>query len=277
MSQSSTTSAAVTTVAGSSTTLDSNHPYHLHASDAPGMALINNLFDGRGYQGWKRSVLIALSAKNKLGFIAESNPVPSTNLPYLQAWSRFNDMVTSCLLNSLSKEIANSVIYSRTTRELWVSLEHRFGQSNGAKLYHLQQELGRLTQGNNNIVGYFTQLKGIWDELDSLNSNIKGSCVCGCERKQNLEKSTRDERLIKFLMGLNDAYSQARGNILMISLFPDINHAYSLILQDEHQRETYVNPLVSSYSSAFMTGNTKFVTGNTTFMTGNRNQYKGGK
>jgi len=234
------------------------------------MTLINTHFDGKGYQGWKRSVFIALSAKNKLGFISGSAAAPSSDSPDLQVWSRCNDMVTSWLLNSLSKEIADSVIYSKTARDLWISLEQRFGQSNGAKLFHLQQELSRLTQGNNNIAGYFTQLKRLWDELDSLNSNIKCGCVCVCEGKQKLEKSLQDERLIKFLMGLNDTYSQARGNILMINPLPNINLAYSLILQDEHQRESYMNPPIPSDSSAFMAG-----TGG--FMTGNRNQYRGGK
>ncbi|KAM3251774.1 hypothetical protein P3L10_005844 [Capsicum annuum] len=50
--------------------MDPTHLYYLHSSDSPGMTLVNTPFDGKGYQGWKRSVLIALSAKNKLGFIA---------------------------------------------------------------------------------------------------------------------------------------------------------------------------------------------------------------
>lgn len=118
--------------------IDSNHPYFLTHSDAPGMNLINNTFDGKGYQAWKRSILIALSAKNKLGFITGAQSTPAAGSPDLQPWSRCNDMVTSWLLNSLSREIADSVIYSRSARELWISLEHRFGQSNGAKLFHLR-------------------------------------------------------------------------------------------------------------------------------------------
>ncbi|KAF3634037.1 hypothetical protein FXO37_26699 [Capsicum annuum] len=64
-------------------TVDINHPYHLHAFDLPGMALVNNLFDGKGYQGWKRSVYIALSVKNKLGFITGSVVTPSSKSPDL--------------------------------------------------------------------------------------------------------------------------------------------------------------------------------------------------
>lgn len=46
--------------------MDPTHAFYLHSSDSSGMNLVNTPFDGRGYQGWKRSMLIALSAKNKL-------------------------------------------------------------------------------------------------------------------------------------------------------------------------------------------------------------------
>ncbi|KAM3285793.1 hypothetical protein P3S67_024592 [Capsicum chacoense] len=148
-----TATASVTTTA-STVTMDPNHP-----SSNPGMTLVYTPFDGKGYPGWKRLVLIALSAMNKLGFITGFHSCPASDATDFQAWNRCNDMVTFWILNSLSKDIADSVIYSKTVQELWTSLEHRFGQSNGAKLYHLQKELNNLNQGTNSIAGYFTKLK----------------------------------------------------------------------------------------------------------------------
>ncbi|XP_019250937.1 PREDICTED: uncharacterized protein LOC109229840 [Nicotiana attenuata] len=155
---------------------DPNHPYFLHSSDAPGMSLMNAVFDGRGFQGWRRSVLIAILAKNKLGFINGTCPAPAITSNEYQPWTRCNDMVTSWLLNSLSKDIGDSVIYSKSAKDLWTSLEHRFGRSNGAKLYHLRKELSSLVQGTSDITGYFTKLKRLWDELDSLICDVM--CVC---------------------------------------------------------------------------------------------------
>ncbi|XP_019248832.1 PREDICTED: uncharacterized protein LOC109228111 [Nicotiana attenuata] len=159
-------------------TNDSNHPLHLHSSDTPGMPLVSSPFDGRGFPGWKRSVLIAISAKNKLEFINGSCVEPKLDDKDYPLWSRCNDMVTSWLLNSLTKEIGDSVIYSRTAKDLWSSLEHRFGQSSGAKLYHLQKEISKIIQGNSSISAYFTTLKRLWDDLDSLNSYL--GCTCAC-------------------------------------------------------------------------------------------------
>ena len=39
-----------------------------------------------------------------------------------------------------------------------------------------------------------------------------------------------------FLMGLNDSYSQIKGQILLMDTLPSINKVYSLLIQEERQR-----------------------------------------
>lgn len=56
-------------------------------------------------------------------------------------------MVTSWILNSLSKEILDSVKYVNNSVELWKELEDRYDQTNGAKLYQIQKKINDLTQG----------------------------------------------------------------------------------------------------------------------------------
>ncbi|XP_016537479.1 uncharacterized protein LOC107838794 isoform X2 [Capsicum annuum] len=66
--------------------VDSSHAYYIHPSDHPDMNLVSTIFDGRSYGGWRRVVMIALSAKNKLGFIDGSLVVPTnTNLQTVYA------------------------------------------------------------------------------------------------------------------------------------------------------------------------------------------------
>ncbi|KAG5603418.1 hypothetical protein H5410_034788, partial [Solanum commersonii] len=68
-------------------------------------------------------------AKNKPGFIIEHILHRPQHHRDPQPLGACNDTVTSWLLNSLSKEIAHAVIYSRTAKELDES-RARFGQSN---------------------------------------------------------------------------------------------------------------------------------------------------
>ncbi|XP_015164044.1 uncharacterized protein [Solanum tuberosum] len=209
-------------------TVDASHAFYIHPSDIPGMNLVSTVFDGRSYGGWRRAVIIALSAKNKLGFIDGSLEVPAdTDLKMKRAWSRCNDMVLSWLLNSLSKEIAESVLYSHSAKVLWSDLEDRFGQANGAKLFQLQKELNAVVQGNSSISAYFTKMKSLWDELDSLStfSACSCTCTCTCGAKKKGFKAHQDERLLQFLMGLNDTFLGVRSNILLSAPLPTIGQA----------------------------------------------------
>lgn len=111
---SSTPTPAVFVAAGSTANslVDSAHPYYLHPSDYPGKNLVSSAFDGRAYGGWRRAIVIALSAKNKLGFIDGTLALPDVDYRLHGAWSRCNDMVLSWLLNSVLKEMAESVVFS---------------------------------------------------------------------------------------------------------------------------------------------------------------------
>lgn len=85
-------------------------------------------------------------------------------------WERCDDIVTSWILNSLSKEIADSVEYVVDSAELWRELEDRYEQANGANLYQIQKEINDLSQGSLNVTGYYTKMKKLWEELSTLNT-----------------------------------------------------------------------------------------------------------
>ena len=48
---------------------DPLNPYFLHHFDKPGLVLVSQPLTGENYSSWSRAMLIALSVKNKLGFI----------------------------------------------------------------------------------------------------------------------------------------------------------------------------------------------------------------
>ncbi|XP_075083572.1 uncharacterized protein LOC142167307 [Nicotiana tabacum] len=201
-----TTNVSAPAVTIASGMIDSTHPYYLHPSDYPGMNFVSSTFDVKGYGGWRWAVIISLPAKNKLGFIDGTLIIPKADSAIQQAWARCNDMVLSWLLNSLSKEIAGSVLYSHSAKDLWSDREDRFGQTNGAKLFQLQKKLSSVVQGNSSVSTYFTKMKSLWDELDALNTFSACVCECECGAKVISLKAHQDERLLQFLIGLNDIF-----------------------------------------------------------------------
>lgn len=179
----------------------------------------------------------ALSVKNKLSFINGECRKPPPNSPLCRQWERCDDMVTSWILNSLSKEIADSVEYVCDSLELWSELSDRYDQTNGAKLYQIQQEINDLSQGTLDVTGYYTKLKKLWEELNNLIFKHDCTRVCTCGAKDFMLKAEQDRRLIQFLMGLNEIYTVIRGSILMMNPLPSIGQAFALLVQEEKQRE----------------------------------------
>ncbi|KAJ0016708.1 hypothetical protein Pint_10816 [Pistacia integerrima] len=47
-------------------------------------------------------------------------------------------------------------------------------------------------------------------------------------------------RLMQFLVGLNDSFDHIRNQILLMDPLPIINKAYSMVLRVEKQREVYI-------------------------------------
>ncbi|XP_016579164.2 uncharacterized protein LOC107876844 [Capsicum annuum] len=206
-------------------TLDSSNPLYLHPAENAGSTLLPVVFYGTSYRSWRRGILRALSVKNKLDFIND-------NLQYV------ND-----------------------ARELWQELEDRYDQTNGAKLYQLQKEINDMSQGNLDITSYYTRMKRLWEELSTLNTTATCNCNCTCGAKATMHKVEQDKRLIRFLMGLNKIYTAVRGNILMMNPLSNIAQYFSILIQEEKQRE------VKPYNQLDLTSTSLNVHGvaNTTF------------
>lgn len=61
---------------------------YLYPSENPATPLVSPLLDANNYHSWSRSMLTALSAKNKVEFVDGSAPQPSSSNPLFSAWRR---------------------------------------------------------------------------------------------------------------------------------------------------------------------------------------------
>uniref|UniRef100_A0A803LM41 Uncharacterized protein n=1 Tax=Chenopodium quinoa TaxID=63459 RepID=A0A803LM41_CHEQI len=77
---------------------------------------------------------------------------------------------------------------------------------------------------------YFTTAREIWQNLEE----SCGGCVCNLTQK--LVKQKDSQRLIQFLMKLNDHFAMVRGNILLMQPLVEVNHAYRLLVQEERHK-----------------------------------------
>ncbi|KAK0590163.1 hypothetical protein LWI29_023378 [Acer saccharum] len=102
----------------------------LHHFDHPSLVLLSKLLEGNNYGQWSHIMRIALSTKNKLGFINGTINAPAKIDAKFPIWECCNHMIFSWILNSIHSDIAGSVIYAESAIDVWNDLHDRFSQGN---------------------------------------------------------------------------------------------------------------------------------------------------
>lgn len=220
-----------------SSSIDQSHPFFLHHSDNPGLILVNQPLTGENYPSWSRSMRMAISVKNKIGFIDGTLKRPDeSDQASLNSWIRNNNIVIAWILNCVSKEISGSIIFTDSAHEIWTDLQERFQQSNGPRIFQIRHEIMNLNQGEDTVAVYYTKLKSLSEELNQ----YRPTYTCGqndCEAIRKINSHFQSEHTMNFLMGLNDSFSQIRSQVLVMDPIPPINKVFALMVQEEKQRK----------------------------------------
>ncbi|KAK4734115.1 hypothetical protein R3W88_008376 [Solanum pinnatisectum] len=117
-------------------------------------------------------------------------------------WDRCNAIVLSCLMGNVSKELVSGILFCSNATLKWSDLKVRFD-------------------------------KDLWDKFDSIVPHPS----CNYAKSKEYVDSMFRKKLLQFFMGLNDNYSHARSQILIMSAPPTVNQCCAMIIQDESQRE----------------------------------------
>lgn len=134
--------------------------YRLETSDNPGTVLVTELLTIENYATWSQSMLRALRAKNKLGFINGTLSKPNdVDDPLFDFWARCNDMIISWIQNSISNQLCSSVVFVDNAKEIWDELKECFTQQNGPRIYELKKALSNLLQKADSVSVYYGKLK----------------------------------------------------------------------------------------------------------------------
>ncbi|CAN1247853.1 hypothetical protein LINPERPRIM_LOCUS6515 [Linum perenne] len=172
------------------------------------------------YHLWSRSINVALSIKNKIVFIDGSLPPPATTDTTFAAWNRCNYAVLSWLLNSVSDDIAQSLISYDSAFNVWTDLKKRFSQCDAIRIADLQAKIASCNQGDSTVTQYFTNLKMLWEEYLQYRpipccDFASGQSTTCTVAKQVLVYQEQDYS-IRFIRGLNEAFDVVRSQLLLM-------------------------------------------------------------
>ncbi|KAL6212990.1 hypothetical protein ACLB2K_018205 [Fragaria x ananassa] len=100
-----------------------------------------------------------------------------------------------------------------------------------------------LFSGSDTVTMFFTKLKSLWDERDT----ICDLQACNCAEGAKVGEYIKNLKTMQFIMGLNANYDTVRGNIVSLDPLPSVNKVYSMALRHEKQATASNNSKVVSH------------------------------
>ncbi|KAI3712838.1 hypothetical protein L1987_71405 [Smallanthus sonchifolius] len=232
--------------------VDANSPFYLHPSDYPKQMQVNESLTDNNFNDWIQEMMNFLFAKNKIGFVDGSIKKPDKTDKKYMNWMRCDAMIKGWLTTAMEKEIRASVKYANTAAEIWKDLYERFGKESAPRTYEIKQSITMTRQEGSTVSGYFTKLRGLWDEIDTMLPVPRCECEgCSCDIGKKLMELKEKERLYEFLMGLNADFTVIRTQILAMKPTPTLGAAYHLVAEDEQQRNIAAGKKTTPESMAF--------------------------
>ena len=145
------------------------NPYFLNSNENPGNILVTQpLLGMKNYHSWSRAMILALTAKKKIGFINGKITEPNPESLLYEDWLSCNTMVISWMINSMHVDESSSIMYCQIAKETWLELQKLFSQGSGPKIYNLQKEISNISQNQMTVTEYLTRFKKLWDQLLNL-------------------------------------------------------------------------------------------------------------
>jgi hypothetical protein len=185
--------------------------------------------DGTNYTLWSQVVEMYISGKDKLGYINDNIDQPPQTDPSFRKWRTDNAIVKGWLINSLDPSLIGNFIRFSTAKLVWDSIATTyFDGSDTSQEYDLWRCVTRLKQASGSLEKYFTNLQGLWHEIDFRRPNPM-ECVADIQQNNNM---LQEDRVYVFLDGLDDRLDKIRGDILQMHPFPTIEQAYAHVCRE---------------------------------------------
>jgi hypothetical protein len=133
--------------------------FYFHPSDGPNSVVVTPSLNGSNFLAWSRSMRRALGAKNKLVFIDDSLPIPDLRDLNRSAWKRCNHLVHSWIINSVTEQIAQTLIFHENCIDAWEDLLEPFSKIDRIRIANLRSSINNLKRGSKSVLEHFTEMK----------------------------------------------------------------------------------------------------------------------
>lgn len=119
----------------------------------------------------------------------------------------------------------------------------------------MKKELNLFSQGNMSVLLYYNKLKMYEEELLMMrpitSCKCGGSKDCTCNSFKRFTDQMYEDKLIKFLMELDDHYEHIKNQIFLMDQLPSLDKANSMVSKVEKQKKPEIGRFfeIANFSS----------------------------
>ncbi|KAF3795165.1 hypothetical protein EJ110_NYTH05805 [Nymphaea thermarum] len=156
------------------------------------------------YSWWSAAITMGIAGRGRIAYVNGRKVEPVEGSMAWDTWFLEDNQVKMWIVNSVSSYIQPLILRKKTARDMWVILEHMYGQKKRkVRVYQLMRDLYSLRQGTRSVAEFYAALKSKWEDLD-YHSDLTWKCP-----QDQLQYMTKEweNRVFLFLSGLNDDFS----------------------------------------------------------------------
>lgn len=208
------------------------------SSESHSIQITSIKLNGENFLRWSQSVRMYIRGRGKMGYLTGEKKEPATGDSSYATWDAENSMVMTWLVNSMEEDISSNYMCYHTAKELWDNVNQMYSDlGNQSQVYELTLKLEEIRQGEDTVTRYFNSLKRLWQDLDLFN-DYEWKCTHDCN---HYKKMVEDNRIFKFLIGLNMEFDEVRGRIIGRQPLPSIGEVFSEVRREESRRLVMLN------------------------------------
>ncbi|GKC33834.1 ribonuclease H-like domain-containing protein, partial [Tanacetum coccineum] len=114
----------------------------------------------------------------------------------------------------------------------WDELKETYNKVDDSVTFSLHHKIHTLSQNGSSIANYYHKLNDLWKQFDALIEFPR----CTFHAVDDFKKHNQLMKLMQFLMGLDDTYTQIKSSILLRETLYDVRSDYAIISSEESHR-----------------------------------------
>ncbi|CAN0918191.1 Retrovirus-related Pol polyprotein from transposon RE1 [Linum grandiflorum] len=194
-------------------------------------------FDGNNYAIWSFHFRFFIEGKDLVDYLngTAKKPTADASTAAQKTWKTNNARVFSWLLGSVDQNIALTLRTFDCAATVWDHLKKTYSQVNHSRVFEVEYELAKLTQGELDVRYFYNVAAQLWTEQDLISTSILDTAV-----NEGMKKERQRSRILQFLIKLRLEFESVRSQLISANT-TDVDTILGDLFRAETRLKTQAN------------------------------------